>query len=248
MGDEGTESVRHEDWAPPDGEAVRVIQIDRPEKRNSLSPENVIKLTRLIASACKLRLLLISSPPAFCAGLDLDALKTALIVPHGYEKYLGLLIGLYNQILRHRNHTVVVVDGPSVGGGVGLAMCFDYIIATSCSSFRLPDGALRPFASIVFPIAKRRNLDGWRGDLLSAEEAKRRGAIDIVVPNRPTATQLRDIALGSHQFPSAVLRNGRRPPLDRKAECLILREAFEPVVADALVDFLDRRHQQKSGS
>jgi enoyl-CoA hydratase/carnithine racemase len=224
------------------GEQARLIQLNRPEKRNSFDRKALCLLIEMVKS-CRARWLVISAaPPAFCAGFDLDALSDVMTSSRGYERAVGQLYKFYCQLLRFRGETVALIDGPAVGGGAGLALCCDHVIATPRASLLLPAGPLQPLASIILPLIKRRGLDAWAGATLDAKTAASSGAIDLLLhtaPDGPLALGqiLRSLASGR----TPEFNRSLRQPLDRRSACAALREALAPESIAQIADFLKGR-------
>jgi enoyl-CoA hydratase/carnithine racemase len=222
---------------------ARLVRLNRPQKRNSLDPKAIGLLMEMVRS-CRAQWLVISAaPPAFCAGFDLDALGDAMTAPRGYERAVGQLYRCYCELLRFRGETVALVDGPAVGGGAGLALCCDHIIATPRASLLLPEGPLRPLASIVLPLANRRGLETWSGATLDAGTAASSGAVDLILQSAPERSALTEIlqSLATRRTPD--FNGSMRQLLDRKSACAVLRDAFAPKSIAQVADFLKRRRQ-----
>ncbi|UCF65075.1 MAG: enoyl-CoA hydratase/isomerase family protein [bacterium] len=112
------------------------LTINRPEKRNALSPVLVERLRREIDEISlneQIRMLILTgSGNAFCAGADLAYLQTiSEFSEQENEQDSRNLADLFYQIYRLPKITIAMVNGPALAGGCGLALCCDYIFASS---------------------------------------------------------------------------------------------------------------------
>ena len=115
---------------------ICILTINRPEKRNSLSPELVSELSREIEEIRlndKIRVVILTgSGNAFCAGADLAYLqRMSEFSEQENEQDSRILADLFYHIYRLPKITIAMVNGPALAGGCGLALCCDYIFASS---------------------------------------------------------------------------------------------------------------------
>lgn len=118
----------------------------------------------------------------FCLGMDL-----ATITNGDTRHELGTFARLVATLATCPRPTIAVVEGPALGGGLGLAAACDYVLATSTASFGLPE-ALYGLAPAIIRPALRSRLSAQRLRMLvltgyarSAAEAARFGLCDEVV-------------------------------------------------------------------
>lgn len=117
----------------------------------------------------------------FCAGMDLEE-------PPPTPAQRDLFVKLLDRLLGCPRPTLAVVDGPALGGGLGLAAACDFVLATTRARFGLPE-ALSGLAPELIRRALRTRLSPQRLRMLaftcysrSAEEASALGLVDRVVP------------------------------------------------------------------
>ena len=128
----------------------------------------------------------------FCAGVDIKELDA-----HP-EKIVSVNAGNYRSFEAvHRNPlpVIVAVHGFVLGGGIGLAGAADIVVASDDATFGVPEvdrGAMGGGAHLqrLFPVQKVRMMY-FTGDIITAAEAYRLGAVEKVVPR----AELRDAAL-----------------------------------------------------
>lgn len=122
-----------------------------------------------------------SEGPSFCEGMDLTRLATR----HGdAAEAVGRFAALLRAIAAAPQPVIALVDGPAIGGGVGLAAASDLVIATSRATFGLPETLFGVVPAIILPVLARRvGLARARwlamgAATLSAAEAQRIGLVD----------------------------------------------------------------------
>ena len=119
--------------------AIRTITLNRPERRNAMTPQMQLELIAALeeaaTSGCRV-LVLRGAGEAFCAGLDLSSLqemntKTAPEFHSDAERIARLFRSLYELPLP----TIAEVRGAAVGGGTGLATICDFTLAEPAAKF-----------------------------------------------------------------------------------------------------------------
>jgi enoyl-CoA hydratase/carnithine racemase len=121
---------------------------------------------------------------SFCQGMDLSYLvahpdEDVSKEAHEYARCL-------DRLRRLRQVVIAAVDGSANGGGVGLAAAADVVVATSRSTFGLPEVVLGLVPAIVLPVLLER-MTSQQVRLLAlsgsveASEASAMGLVDHVV-------------------------------------------------------------------
>ena len=201
-----------------DGPVSR-IAIDRPDKRNALSDEVVAALGRAFARSeadRNVRVVVLSSAGdrAFSAGADLSG----IVDREEGEPLPG--IGRYVELLRfmRRMRPIIVarVQGPAVGGGLGLVLASDIVVASRAARFATPEARIGLFPMIILaPLVRHlppKILSGmvFAGDVLAAERAARWGLVtDVVDPEDLDRTVGERVASILESSPDALVL-GRR--------------------------------------
>jgi enoyl-CoA hydratase/carnithine racemase len=149
-------------------EDVATITINRPEKRNSLTPEMLSDLENVlieINTLAGIRFVILtgSGEKAFCTGADLSAFSSLNFnnvrenwVPEGHR--------IFKRLSRLPQITVAFLNGDAFGGGLELALACDFRIAVDT-------------VSVGFPEGKVGTIPGWAGttravDLIGLNRAK----------------------------------------------------------------------------
>ena len=213
---------------------VRVVRLDRPERKNALTPSLGWSIVRAIGDANAeddVRVVaLTGNGDAFCSGLDLGGGDDAP-VDTGQSDQQRILdekgwVGRFLLALRFETDKPVVVgiNGAAVGAGLSLAMAADIRIAADTA--RLHPGYLRAGASpdggLTWSLP---TLVGHENALrfllesrfVDADEALRRGLVSEVVPADQLDGRLLEFCQAvAAQAPLAVRRTKRlvaRTPL-----------------------------------
>lgn len=120
-------------------DAVTVLTLDDPERRNALTAELVDEIIAAVGEAEADpgvgALVVTGAPPAFCSGADVSNLVK--LSSDGGE-HAGDVRDLYDGFLSVRDctlPTIAAVNGPAVGAGFNLALCCDVRIAGASARF-----------------------------------------------------------------------------------------------------------------
>lgn len=169
------------------------LTIARPDRHNALDDMMIVYLIdlleRLAQDASVVRLVLAAEGKSFSAGADLSWMRrTADYNPAENLADARNLSNLMRTLDEFPKPTIVRIQGPAYGGGVGLVACCDVAIASSAAVFCLSEvklglipSAISPFviAAIGARAARRFFLTT---ELFDAAEALRIGLIHDVVP------------------------------------------------------------------
>jgi enoyl-CoA hydratase/carnithine racemase len=198
---------------------VLTLTIDRPERRNALSPEVLDGLLagvtdRATQDDVRAVVLTGAGDKAFCAGADLgtfDADATQLELHEGRGKLRELVLAL-----RGCPRPVVArVQGLCLAGGLGLALACDLVVASEDAAFGTPevDVGLWPFmigALVARHVSPKHALDlmltGRRVDAATAYDW---GLVSRVVPRDALDATVAEVAGGLAAKSPLVLRLGK---------------------------------------
>lgn len=173
--------------------AIRVITLNRPEKRNALNDELIAALKAALREADSdesLRAIVIrGAGKDFCSGADLASLQK--IASASYEENLEdarSLAELFLLIREIKIPVIAAVHGRALAGGCGLATACDLVLATNTARFGYPEVKIGFVPAIVMAIL-RRNLGEklsfelvTQGFEFSATEAKQLGLVNRLLP------------------------------------------------------------------
>jgi enoyl-CoA hydratase/carnithine racemase len=164
------------------------VRIQLPERLDG-------NATRRIAGALKAvtdepAIVLEGAANAFCLGMDFrsvvalaDGRPNGTDIRAEMESYAACLLA----VLRAPRPTLAVVEGPALGGGLGLAAACDFVLATESAQFGLPEALYGFTPSIIRPALLTR-LTPQKLNLLlvtayarDSTEALQMGLVDRVV-------------------------------------------------------------------
>lgn len=119
--------------------SVRTITLNRPERRNAMTPEMQAELIAALddasASDCRV-VVLAGAGEAFCSGLDLTALQGMQDRSASeYRADAERIAKLFRTLYELPKPTIAVVHGAAIAGGTGLAMICDFTLAVPAAKF-----------------------------------------------------------------------------------------------------------------
>jgi enoyl-CoA hydratase/carnithine racemase len=177
-----TDSVIVQDEA-----AVRVIRMNRPEKKNALTQPMYAEMTRALreagGSAAIRCIILAGAPNAFCAGSDIgDFQKRA---EGGLEP---VTVDFLHALARNEKPLVAAVGGTAVGIGTTMLLHCDHVIAATGATFATPFlklGLIPEAASSLLAPQRMGHARAFSllvmGRPLSAADAREAGIVNTVV-------------------------------------------------------------------
>jgi methylglutaconyl-CoA hydratase len=172
-------------------DGVRRITLNRPERRNAITPEMQVELIAAMeeAAAGDCRVVVFGGAgEAFCAGLDLSALqrmndKSAAEHTADATRVARLFRTLYEL----PKPTIALVQGPAIAGGTGLATMCDFTLAAPGAKFGYTEVRIGFVPAVVSAFLVLQIGEKQARDLLltarlfSAEEGLRLGLVNEVV-------------------------------------------------------------------
>src|SRR2546423_8126850 len=175
---------------------IALLTLNRPAARNSLSEALLAALTESlggIATDKRVRaVVLAANGPAFSAGHDMKEMtlrRTDGDRGRAYFKQLMDACAAMMQAIVHLPKPVIAtVQGPASAAGCQLVASCDLAVASSAAKFATPGVNIGLFCSTPM-VALSRNVSRkpamgmlLTGDLIGAEEARRIGLVNRVVP------------------------------------------------------------------
>src|SRR5215510_630993 len=118
---------------------IATVTLNRPEKRNALSIQLLIELSAAldeVESSDAQVLLLTGAGKAFCAGMDLEELKS-LIGKSQAESVEDSrrMARIFRRLYDFPKPTIAAVNGAAIAGGSGLATMCDFTLAVPEAKF-----------------------------------------------------------------------------------------------------------------
>ena len=169
---------------------VAVLTLNRPQARNSLSEALLGALSEALAAIAAERsvrvVVLAANGPAFCAGHDLKELTAhRSAADRGREHFRHVMdtcSAMMQAIVRLPKPVIAAVGGTATAAGCQLVASCDLAVASTAASFATPGVDIGLFCSTPMVAPKHAMEMLLTGEAVSAEEARRIGLVNRVVP------------------------------------------------------------------
>lgn len=200
-------------------DGLATLTLNRPQRRNALSPALVGALIEALAEIqrrpeARVVVLTGAGGKAFCAGGDLAGgmgADGALDAWRSRGRFADALEALHDL----GKPVVAAVNGDALGGGFGLMLACDMVVVADDARLGTPEIKVGLFPMIILAELLR-NLPRkllselvFTGRHLSAEEALSYGLVNQVAPRAEVLAQAKALAAKSAAFSPAVLRLGK---------------------------------------
>jgi methylglutaconyl-CoA hydratase len=187
-----------------DADEVRTIMLNRPARRNAMTPEMQTELIAAMqdaaASACRV-VVFAGAGEAFCSGLDLAALqgmndKSAAEHTADAERIALVFRTLYEL----PKPTIAMVHGAALAGGTGLATLCDFTLAVPAAKFGYTEVRIGFVPAVVSAYLalqvgdKRARTLLLTGRLFDAAEAFGLGLVTEIVAAEGLAARVLELA------------------------------------------------------
>jgi enoyl-CoA hydratase/carnithine racemase len=190
---------------------VRIITLNRPEKRNALDTaltRDLLETLRATDADEGVRcVVLTGAGPAFCAGADLSEFK-GLKDPQAAETRAELTMQLHLAFSKMITPVVTAINGAAMGGGAGLAIAGDLAVMAQRAKIGYPETKHGIVAAIVMANLVRQIGPKAAFELVAlGEPIDAARALELGMVNRVVAAgKLMKEALGFAQKIAAVSR------------------------------------------
>jgi methylglutaconyl-CoA hydratase len=247
--------------------AVAVLMFNRPEKRNAISHVMISEILQALdeveAGAAR-ALILTGAANAFCAGMDLQALKDfraqsdAEIVADARR-----IATLFRRLYGFPKPTVAAVNGPAIAGGCGLATLCDFTLASAGAIFGYTEVRVGFIPALVSAYVVRQMGEKRARDLLlsgrifSASEAQAMGIVNELLESERLLPRALELGQQLAEMSPVALAHTKRlllkfseEDLDRETELGIEASARVRKTADfqeGLAAFLEKRKPKWTG-
>jgi methylglutaconyl-CoA hydratase len=227
---------------------VKTVTLNRPEKRNALSPELIGELTQVLhdATHCDCRVLILTGAgSAFCAGLDMDHLETMTASTEAEHRHDSeIMARLLRALYEFPKPTIAAVNGPAIAGGMGLATLCDFTYAVPDARFGYTEVRIgfipAMLASFLLrQVGEKRTRELLlSGRILKADEACRMGLITRIV-------QPEDLMAEAYAMAQSLLQNS---PQAMYAVKRLLAQHSNSRLDEEMEDAIAANAQQRSSA
>jgi methylglutaconyl-CoA hydratase len=246
---------------------LAVLTLNRPEKRNAISPQMLTELQSAFDTIEKSPArvgILTGVGKAFSAGMDLEMLSAiARQSPQENMDDSRRMARIFRRIWSFTKPLIAAVNGAALAGGCGIATLCDFTLAVPEAKFGYTEVKIGFLPAIVSVFLTRQIGDKRARDLLltgrmiTATEAKELGLVnEIVEPDRLMDRAKELAAVLIEASPSSVTRAKRlltasaSSTIDADLERAVLENArirCTPDFKEGLASFLEKRKPQWRG-
>jgi methylglutaconyl-CoA hydratase len=247
--------------------ALALITLSRPEKRNAISAAMITELLAAlkdVESGSERVAIITGAGKAFCAGMDLDALKSlATQSPEENLVDARRTTGFFRRLWSFPKPLIAAVNGAALAGGCGIATLCDFTLAAPVATFGYTEVRVGFMPALVSMFLDRQVGEKLARDLfltgriLDAAEAKRIGLVTQVVPSEQLMAAARELAVTLiSNSPESVLATKRlvvrasEAEIDRRIELAVAESVAirsTPDFREGLAAFLEKRQPRWSG-
>jgi enoyl-CoA hydratase/carnithine racemase len=216
--------------------AVRILTMNRPEKRNALNTA----LTRALLEGLRVAdaadavgvVVLTGAGQGFCAGADLSEFKD--LTPekqHLVEERAELTMQLHLVFSKMAKPVVTAINGAALGGGAGLAIAGDLAVMAQSAKIGYPETrhgivAAIVMANLVRQVGRKAAFELVAlGEPIAAEKALALGMVNRVVPDRDLLSETLVLATKLSNTKTEALRATKQ--LFHEVADLPLEEALQ---------------------
>ncbi len=197
-------------------DAVLLVTLDRPAKRNALHPDLISSLAGVLEAAEADQgvrvVVLTGTGTSFCAGLDLEHL--AGLETEARVGYMASAFALFRQLHELRQPVIAAVNGPAMAGGFDLAAFSDIRLCAAGARFAQTE-ILLGLTQIIYPIhhviglGRAKEL-AMTGRVVPAEEAYRIGLVSAVHAESDLLPETLELAWSLAEMPAGALFDTKR--------------------------------------
>ena len=226
-------------------DGLAILRLNRPDRLNALSPDMLrrleIEVPRLVAAPQVRAIMITGTGRAFCAGGDVGGMggsRDAQAILDGMKSYHAWLKAL----CAGEKLVISAVNGAAAGGGFGIALIGDLVVASEAAFFKSAFTTLGAAADFGLAFTLPRAVGAIRAaEILfsdrrvTADEALRMGMVSRVFPTETFARDALEFARAMARTPRGaqltkrLLRFGEAEVFARylEAEAQAQTEAFQ---------------------
>jgi methylglutaconyl-CoA hydratase len=247
--------------------ALALITLNRPEKRNAISAIMIAEMLaalKNVESGSERVAIITGAGKAFCAGMDLDALKSlATQSPEENVTDARRTAGFFRRLWSFPKPLIAAVNGAALAGGCGIATLCDFTLAVPEAKFGYTEVRVGFMPALVSMFLERQVGEKLARDLFltgrifDAAEAKAIGLVTRVIPAEQLLAAARELAVtlianspGSVLATKRLLVRASEAEIDRRIELAVAESVAirsTPDFREGLAAFLEKRQPRWSG-
>jgi methylglutaconyl-CoA hydratase len=173
---------------------IRILELNRPEKRNALNDELIEALKAALTNANTDQVIscvvIRGAGKDFCSGADLSSIQKMATATYEENLEDARRLGeLFKLIRSVRMPVIAAVRGRALAGGCGLAMSCDLVISDSTAIFGYPEVKIGFVPAMVAAIVRRNMFEKksfamlTRGFEMTAGDLHGIGLVDRIFPD-----------------------------------------------------------------
>ena len=240
---------------------IAVVTLNRPDKRNAITPQMIRDLMAAFDEIEQSKAgvaILTGLGKAFCAGMDLAALKDfPSQSPVQIVEDARRIATLFRRVYTFPKPLIAAVNGAAIAGGCGLATFADFTLAVPEAKFGYTEVRIGFMPAIVAAFVVREIGEKKARDLLltgrifDSPEAQALGLVNEMVPAdrlmgraRELAASLLELSPTSLAFTKRLLVKFELAEIDRELEMAVEESSRIRATADfreGLAAFLEKR-------
>jgi methylglutaconyl-CoA hydratase len=247
--------------------AMALVTLNRPEKRNAISATMIAEILaalKEVESGSERVAIITGAGKAFCAGMDLDALKS--LATQSPEENLAdarRTAGLFRRLWSFPKPLIAAVNGAALAGGCGIATLCDFTLAAPEAKFGYTEVRVGFMPALVSMFLERQVGEKLARDLfltgriVDAAEAKTMGLVTKVVAAEQLLPAARELAAtlianspGSVLATKRLLVRASEAEIDRRIELAVAESVAirsTPDFREGLAAFLEKREPRWRG-
>jgi methylglutaconyl-CoA hydratase len=244
-----------------------LVTLNRPEKRNAISATMIAEMLaalKEVESGSERVTIITGAGNTFCAGMDLDALKSLATQPPE-ENWADArrTAGFFRRLWSFPKPLIAAVNGAALAGGCGIATLCDFTLAAPEAKFGYTEvrvGFMPALVSMFLEgqVGEKLARDLFlTGRIVDAAEAKTMGLVTKVVPGEQLLAAARELAAtlianspGSVLATKRLLVRASEAEIDRRIELAVAESVAirsTPDFREGLAAFLEKREPRWSG-
>ena len=198
---------------------VAIVTIDRPEKRNAMSPTFFRELPEVLgvldADEAVRAVVLTGAGEAFSAGGDIASFAELRGTP-AVRRHLRRVFDAFHAVERAELPVIAAVNGIAFGGGTELTLACDLVVASERATFSFKEatvGLIPGYGVVRGPAVIGRHWTRWlalTADVIDADQALEIWLVQKVVPHDDLLDEAVAVAERIAGHPPLAIRLGKQ--------------------------------------